>query len=124
MSSKPHPAGAAEVLKIVRRVNAINEELPALIAASERLKKLQTERDELGAEVQRQLESMDCDTPGNFGWSSRLAWLLHEIVRQADFSTIHKEERTILLQVFQDPSEEGMELRRRLTDYLKNKEGP
>lgn len=83
MSSKPHPAGA-------RRVAALLEELDAneLVIAEhskyvEVLRTAEQARGRLRAELDELLRSMDTESVGNYGWSSRTAWLLAEVARIA-----------------------------------------
>lgn len=82
MSGKPSSEGAAKVIEIIQKMLELNEEETELKEYVVRLRQVTEEKKQLDRDLKRLLESMDVETPGNFGWSGRFAWLLAAVVDQ------------------------------------------
>ncbi len=82
MSSKPHPEGVAEVVKLMRNVEVLQAEARELRPKVERLKEVERLIEEDCAKLEPLMRSMDVESPGNWGWSSRFGWFLAEFRRQ------------------------------------------
>lgn len=82
MSSQPSPSGAAKAIELIDRAASLDHEIKQLRPMAVRLKKAEEERSIVGREIGEHLRSMDCDSPGNFGWEGRFGWLLAEVLRQ------------------------------------------
>ncbi len=82
MSSKPHPEGVAEVIKLLTEVDALNAEAANLRSMAARLKEVEARVETLRRRLPELLRKMDVESPGNFGWESRMEWFLAEMRRQ------------------------------------------
>ncbi len=82
MSSLPSPDGATDVIVLVRGIDVANKEIAEVQLLLGRLRGAKERRDSLQRALRKQLEDMDCDSIGNYGWDARFGWLLGEVVRQ------------------------------------------
>jgi hypothetical protein len=86
VSGGPSPAGAAQTIALLDKVAECEIEIcklePRIAADTKRLAEVTEERNRATRELRTLLERMDVDTPGNYGWGSRFAELLGELVRQ------------------------------------------
>lgn len=88
MSRKPYPEGATKLIRLARRIGELETQVPELckhaIMAMQVRDAAEKKLSELKNEFREHLDSMDCDSTGNFGWEGRVGWLLGEVVRQID----------------------------------------
>jgi hypothetical protein len=88
MSRGPTKEGAAEFIRLSRRMGEVKAELPKLEAAAQeattRWRKTGEEIKRCTDDLRRQLDQMDCASRGNTGFAERVAELLGEVVRQID----------------------------------------
>jgi len=86
MSGKPNPEGVAQVVALLDRCAACDEEIDELqerIARdTARVRTLTGNRDGAWAEHLALMRQMDVDSPGNTGFERRAAWFLVEMRRQ------------------------------------------
>lgn len=85
MSGRPNTQMAGELLVAM---SASMENLASLRAMTDERKRLNAEiakaeerEAELGKEIRRLLDSMDCNTVGNYGGEGRIGWLFREMLR-------------------------------------------
>jgi hypothetical protein len=90
VSGRPDEDGAAEVVGMLDAIDALDGEIArheraieAMRPTYERLAAAKEERRAIDKRLRDKLDAMDCDQRGNYGWSSRFAWLLGAVVRRA-----------------------------------------
>lgn len=83
MSDKPYPAGAAKVTDIILEMESLRQESKELRPKYDRYLEIKTVYSGKDKELRDLLDSMDCDSPGNFGWSGRFSWLINAVVVRA-----------------------------------------
>lgn len=83
MSGRPSPAGAAEVIALVRNIGALRQEAVELEKSVAQLRRVIDRRQTLEHDLYEALRSMDVESPGNHGWEGRMSWFIAEIVEQA-----------------------------------------
>lgn len=88
MSSKPSPAGVADLLKAARDLRDSEARIANLRTTIENLTFKLSEEQDIAAKaadaITTQLHAMDCASNHNFGWEGRIRYMLAELVDQAE----------------------------------------
>jgi hypothetical protein len=88
MSSKPSHDGVAFLRERAAAFRENDDKLHRLIAQRDQLNRdielLTNERSAAFKDMHQQLTKMDCASNGNTGWEHRVAWMLGELVTQAE----------------------------------------
>lgn len=86
MSGQPSQDGVRQLLSAMEELEAVMRRLEAAVPERDRLiaevNGLDSKRLALSARLKGLLSEMDADSPGNYGWEGRFAWLLTEFRRQ------------------------------------------
>ena len=88
MSSLPSPAGATEIIVLIREIEEANRDIAEATRYVRTLRDSKELLGQLKRELRKKLEAMDCESAGNYGWDARFGWLLGEVIRQCEKETV------------------------------------
>jgi hypothetical protein len=88
MSSSPDRNSVWKLRELAIKHRQLETELDELneqiVFAQARKKKADDEHQKTQDAIIKQLEAMDCASPGNGGWQNRMAWMLAELATQVN----------------------------------------
>jgi hypothetical protein len=84
MSSLPSKDGVANLRVLLRRQRHILMELDKAKKEAAKVESLQEEASSAHREIIKVIEGMDCASSGNYGWESRVIWILDELDKQCN----------------------------------------
>ncbi len=84
MSGRPNTDNVAHLRALLSERRLLIAEIIELQKKEKRLAEADRERHEVEKAIMKVLESMDCSSPGNAGWESRIMTLLDYVDQQAN----------------------------------------